>query len=66
MARPNRCTCGRMPHTRARSRADGTVVTLVACPNLDCEAIGPAVEDEARNDATAVALWNRDGGRKAA
>lgn len=66
MARPDRCTCGRMPHTRARRRTDGTFVTLVACPGLGCEAIGPSVEDDHRDDDGAIALWNQHGGRKAA
>lgn len=66
MAKPNRCACGRMPHTVARDTADGTVTTRVACPSLTCEAWGPAVEDFERNDEAATELWNLHGGRKAA
>jgi len=55
-----------MPHTRARPTRDGTVVTVVACPSVTCEALGQPVGDEARNDDAAIALWNRLGGRKVA
>ncbi|MGB3930140.1 MAG: hypothetical protein WBL20_14385 [Sphingobium sp.] len=62
----NRCSCGRVPHIRVRSTRDDTVVTAVVCPSLSCEAEGPWVEDEERNDEAAAAQWNRHGGRKAA
>ncbi|WP_143560192.1 hypothetical protein [Sphingobium sp. IP1] len=66
MARLNRCTCGRMPHLRARKTREGMVITSAACPNLRCGAQGLPVEDFERNDAAAAAKWNRHGGRKAA
>ena len=59
---PKRCACGRMPAVRAIRVAEDAIETKVQCPG--CGAVGDEVEDAMRDDATAIGIWNRDGGRK--
>lgn len=66
MARPNRCTCGRVPVLRARPTNEGTIITQVTCSSVFCGAQGLPIEDFERNDAVAIEQWNRHGGRKVA
>jgi hypothetical protein len=63
-ARLNRCACGRMPAVRAMRVAEDAMSTWVQCPDRRCGAVGEDIEDAYRDDATAIELWNRKGGRK--
>ena len=58
----DRCKCGRMPAVRAMRVGEDVVETWVHCPG--CGAEGERTEDAYRDDATAIDLWNRKGGRK--
>ncbi|MFZ2995935.1 hypothetical protein [Sphingobium sp.] len=52
----HRCRCGRVPGTRSRQAAHNQHETWVQCPG--CGRAGESVVETARDDASAVALWN--------
>ncbi|MFW2829892.1 hypothetical protein [Sphingomonas sp. ID0503] len=60
--KPTRCACGRVPGVRCARVAEDIVETWVQCPG--CAATGDRIEDAYRDDATAIADWNSNGGIK--